>query len=132
MHFDFPLSIFNLIMKGAIMKVLSKMDNDVTYTIGKENYLLLKKQECELDKRVAEHPVFKIHLANGGVEILDSVTKVIIEDKELTEMPKDAECEITPEDSEKYRQELIQKCKDKGIKVNPNTGIKKLKEKLGE
>lgn len=99
------------------MKVLSKMDSDVTYTIGKEKFLLLKNQECELDRRVAEHPVFKIHLANGGVHILGDQCEAKKEDKQ---------------DTEALRQELLKQCKDKGIKVNPNTGIAKLKAKLEE
>ena len=106
------------IKKGAIMKVLSKMDSDVTYTIGKEKFLLLKNQECELDRRVAEHPVFKIHLANGGVVITGDQGE-----------PK---CGQTKKaDDEVLRQELLKQCKEKGIKVMPNTGIAKLKEKLG-
>lgn len=104
------------------MKILSKMDNDVSYTFGKEVFTLLRKQENELGRKVAEHPVFKLHLKNGAVEILGDRNE-----------PKKAEGkEADSDNKEEYRQELLQKCKDKGIKVNPNTGIAKLKEKLGE
>ena len=93
------------------------MDNDVIYTVGNENFLLPKKQECELDRKVAEHPVFKLHLMRGAVEITGDQNDAKKEDKQ---------------DAEALRQELLQKCKEKGIKVNSNTGIAKLKEKLGE
>lgn len=106
------------------MKILNKMDSDVTYTIGKEKFTLLKNQENELDRRIAEHPVFKQHLKNGVVEILTP--------SEPRENGNEGETFETKEDEEKYRQELLQKCKDKGIKVNPNTGIDKLKAKLEE
>ena len=96
------------------------MDNDVTYTLGKEQFTLLRKQENEIDKKIAEHPVFKIHLKNGAVEVLG-------------DEPKKAEGK--KEDSankEEYRQELLKQCKEKGLKVNPNTGIEKLEAKLKE
>lgn len=98
------------------MKVLSKMDNDVTYTLGDKKFLLPKGQECEIDGQVAEHPVFKIHLANGGVVITGDQCEAKQEEKQ---------------DTEALRQELLKQCKEKGIKVMPNTGIAKLKEKLG-
>lgn len=100
------------------------MDNDVTYTLGKEQFTLLRKQENEIDKKIAEHPVFKMHLKNGAVEVLGDKQPAKSESKT-------GETFETKEDAEKYRKELLQKCKDKGIKVNPNTGIPKLKEKLG-
>lgn len=100
------------------MKVLNKMDNDVIYTLGKEQFTLLRKQENEIDKKIAEHPVFKMHLRNGAVEVLGD------------EQP--AKKDDDKADTEALRQELLQKCKDKGIKVNPNTGIDKLKAKLEE
>ena len=104
------------------MKVLSKMDSDVTYTLGKEKFLLLKNQECELDRRVAEHPVFKIHLAHGGVVITGDENAL-----------KKAEGKITDSSNkEEYRQALLKQCKEKGIRVNPNTGIEKLETKLKE
>lgn len=99
------------------MKVLNKMDNDVTYTLGKEQFTLLRKQENEIDKKIAEHPVFKLHLKNGAIEILGDEESAKTDDKKA--------------DTEALRKELLQKCKDKGIKVNPNTGIDKLKAKLG-
>ncbi len=107
------------------MKVLNKMDNDVTYTLGKEQFTLLRKQENEIDRKMAEHPVFKMHLKNGAVEVLGDEQPVKSESKT-------GETFKTKEDAEKYRQGLLQKCKDKGIKVNPNTGIDKLKAKLEE
>ena len=100
------------------MKVLNKMDNDVTYTLGKEQFTLLRKQENEIDKKIAEHPVFKLHLKNGAIEILGDEESAKTDDKKA--------------DTEALRKELLQKCKDKGIKVNPNTGIDKLKAKLEE
>lgn len=100
------------------MKVLSKMDSDVTYMFSKADGILLPKlQITEVDGKLANHPLFKLHLENGGVEILGDQCEAIEEEKQ---------------DAEALRQELLKKCKDKGIKVNPNTGIKKLKEKLGE
>lgn len=93
------------------------MDNDVTYTLGKEQFTLLRRQENEIDRKIAEHPVFKMHLKNGAVEVLGD------------EQP--AKKDDDKADAEALRQELLQNCKDKGIKVNPNTGIPKLKEKLG-
>ena len=94
------------------------MDNDVIYTVNNEEFLLPKKQESELDRKVAEHPVFKLHLMRGAVEITGDQCE--------------AKKEEEKQDTEAIRQELLQKCKEKGIKVNPNTGIAKLKEKLGE
>ena len=94
------------------------MDNDVTYTLGKEQFTLLRKQENKIDKKIAEHPVFKLHLKNGAIEILGDEESAKTDDKKA--------------DTEALRKELLQKCKDKGIKVNPNTGIDKLKAKLEE
>lgn len=100
------------------MKVLNKMDNDVTYTFSKFDFILLpKKEEVEVDKKLANHPLFKLHLENGAVEITGDQCEAKKEDKQ---------------DTEALCQELLKKCKEKGIKVMPNTGIAKLKEKLGE
>ena len=102
------------------MKVLNKMDNDVTYTLGKEQFTLLRRQENEIDKKIAEHPVFKMHLKNGAVEVLG-------------DEPKKAEGKKADSaNKEEYRQELLKQCKEKGLKVNPNTGIEKLEAKLKE
>lgn len=94
------------------------MDSDVTYMFSKtEGILLPKLQETEVDRKLAKHPIFKLHLDNGGVEILGDQCEAIKDEKQ---------------DAEALRQELLKKCKEKGIKVMPNTGIKKLKENLGE
>ena len=99
------------------MKVLSKMDSDVTYMFSKsEGILLPKLQITEVDEKLAKHPIFKLHLDNGGVEILGNQCEAKKDEKQ---------------DTEALRQELIKKCQAKGIKVMLNTGIKKLKEKLG-
>lgn len=94
------------------------MNSDVIYTLGKEKFTLLRNQENELDRRIAEHPLFKQHLKNGAVEILGDEQPAKNDDEKA--------------DAEALRQELLQQCKDKGIKVNPNTGIDKLKAKLEE
>lgn len=100
------------------MKVLSKMDSDVSYTLGEDKFLLKAKQECELDSKIKEHPVFKTHLANDSVIVLDNKGSGKSDETEAAKQ-------------EAYRQELLKQCAEKNIKVNPQTGIKKLEEKLG-
>lgn len=91
------------------MKVLNKMQTGVDYVVNGQTITLNANETTFTNEALKDNPVFQTHLKNNAVEIVG---------------------EETIDTKEAYRQELLQKCKDRGIKVNPNTGITKLEKAL--